>query len=120
VTVGDDAFIGPAASFTNDLRPRAHRTVPPEELVPTVIGVGATVGANATVICGLRIGRHAFIGAGAVVTTDVGDHALVVGNPARRVGWVCWCGEPLADDLSCGCGRSYEVGPTGLIMRDAG
>jgi UDP-2-acetamido-3-amino-2,3-dideoxy-glucuronate N-acetyltransferase len=115
VTVEDDVFLGPYVTFTNDLRPRAHQRLAADDLVPTVVGEGATLGANATVICGIRIGRHAFVGAGAVVTADVPDHALVVGNPARQVGWVCTCGESLGDGLICVCGRSYDAGPGGLV-----
>ena len=118
VSVGDDAFVGPSVTFTNDLRPRAHRKVPQDELVPTLIERGVTLGANATVLCGIRVGLHALVGAGAVVTKDVEDHALVVGSPARRVGWVCECGERLGDALICAsCTRAYEASPTGLAPR---
>jgi UDP-2-acetamido-3-amino-2,3-dideoxy-glucuronate N-acetyltransferase len=118
VTVDDDAFVGPYVTFTNDLRPRSRRRVPPDELVPTHIGRGASLGANATIVCGVRVGAHAFVGAGAVVTKDIEDHALVVGNPARRVGWVCECGERLDRSLVCpSCERSYDPGPTGLRER---
>jgi UDP-2-acetamido-3-amino-2,3-dideoxy-glucuronate N-acetyltransferase len=118
VSVGDDAFLGPYVTFTNDLRPRSRRRVPQDQLVPTFIGRGASLGANATIVCGLRVGEHAFVGAGAVVTKDVEDHALVVGNPARRMGWVCECGERLDDALACAsCGRAYEPTATGLRAR---
>jgi len=71
---------------------------------------GATIGANATIICGNDIGRYAFIGAGAVVTKDVPDYALMVGNPATQVGWVCECGERLDDDMKCaGCGKHIRI-----------
>lgn len=85
VIVEDDVFLGPSCVFTNVRHPRAHRR---GERVQTRIRAGATIGANATILCGVTVGRHAFVGAGAVVTRDVPDHALVVGNPARRVGWV--------------------------------
>jgi len=115
VTVEDDVFLGPYATFTNDLRPRAHRRVAPGDFVPTVIARGATIGANATVVCGIRVGRHAFVGAGAVVTSDVPDHALVVGNPSRQIGWVCECGETLDDALRCRCGHAYSSGAGGVV-----
>jgi UDP-2-acetamido-3-amino-2,3-dideoxy-glucuronate N-acetyltransferase len=124
VTLEDDVFCGPSAVFTNVLTPRSH--VPRRsEFRATRIRRGATVGANATVVCGHDVGRHAFIGAGAVVTDDVPDHALVVGVPARLVGWVCECGVrlPLGVDAreevgACpACGTCYAR--TGLQVRRA-
>lgn len=109
VEVGDDVFLGPAVVFTNDLWPRAHDRKSPDELMGTRVGTGATVGANATIVCGTTIGHDAFIGAGAVVVADVASHALIVGNPARRVGWVCRCASRLDDDLVCGCGSHYRL-----------
>jgi acetyltransferase-like isoleucine patch superfamily enzyme len=111
VTVEDDVFLGPNAIFTNDLRPRAAFKKGREAWLATLVRRGATVGANATIVCGVSIGRWAFVGAGAVVIADVPDHALVVGNPARRIGWACQCGERLSDDLACGCGRAYRLTP---------
>jgi UDP-2-acetamido-3-amino-2,3-dideoxy-glucuronate N-acetyltransferase len=73
------------------------------------------VGANATVLSGLTIGRWAMVGAGAVVTADVADHALVVGNPARQAGWACECGRTLPEGLACGCGRSYRLTGAGTL-----
>jgi acetyltransferase-like isoleucine patch superfamily enzyme len=108
VTLGERVFVGPNATFTNDLRPRAGRPDGSFELVPTRVHDGATIGANATIVCGVRIGRNAFVAAGAVVTRDVPDHGLVAGTPARRVGWACACGERLPDGLACGCGRRYR------------
>lgn len=115
VTVEDEVFLGPNVVFTNDLRPRAAMKKGPEELVATVVRRGATIGANATVVCGTEIGSQAFVAAGAVVIRDVPAHALVAGNPARRIGWVCTCGERLDDQppdagpLACAaCGRRYE------------
>jgi len=108
VTIEDDVFLGPNAVFTNDLVPRAARKKAPDELLPTLVKRGATVGANATIVCGVTIGEHAFVAAGAVVTRDVPAHALVAGNPARPVGWVCACGERLDPELSCRCGRKYR------------
>jgi acetyltransferase-like isoleucine patch superfamily enzyme len=89
VTCEDDVFLGPNAVFTNDLRPRAHRKLGAEALLPTLVRNGATLGAGVVVVCGTTIGANAFVGAGAVVTRDVPAHAFVVGNPARQKGWVC-------------------------------
>jgi UDP-2-acetamido-3-amino-2,3-dideoxy-glucuronate N-acetyltransferase len=108
VTIEDEVFLGPNAVFTNDLLPRAARKKPPDEFLPTLVRRGATVGANATVVCGTTIGEYAFVAAGAVVTRDVAPYALVAGNPARRAGWVCACGERLGPDLACACGRRYR------------
>jgi UDP-2-acetamido-3-amino-2,3-dideoxy-glucuronate N-acetyltransferase len=109
VTIEDDVFLGPNAVFTNDLMPRTSVKRGRSEFLPTLVRRGATIGANATVVCGVVIGEHGFVGAGAVVRRDVAAHALVVGNPARRIGWVCTCGSRLGDDLTCGCGRRYAL-----------
>jgi UDP-2-acetamido-3-amino-2,3-dideoxy-glucuronate N-acetyltransferase len=109
VTVEDEVFLGPNMVFTNDLAPRVGFKKAPEELVPTLVRRGATIGANATVVCGVTIGGHAFVAAGAVVVDDVADHALVAGNPARRIGWVCACGRRLGEPLACSCGRAYRL-----------
>lgn len=114
VQVGDDVFLGPNVLFTNDLRPRAHVKKGSDALLPTVVEDGATLGAGTVVVCGIRIGRHAFAAAGSVVTRDVAAHSFVAGNPAVHRGWVCSCGERLDDDLSCRCGRSYRAEPGGL------
>jgi UDP-2-acetamido-3-amino-2,3-dideoxy-glucuronate N-acetyltransferase len=115
VTIEDDVFLGPAVVFTNDVRPRAAIRRTGDELLPTLVQVGATVGAGVVVVCGLTIGAHAFIGAGAVVTRDVPAYGFVVGNPGRVIGWACECGMRLGDGLHCVCGRSYKEGPAGLI-----
>jgi acetyltransferase-like isoleucine patch superfamily enzyme len=104
-----DVFVGPNATFTNDLRPRAARPLPPADFVATKVEEGASIGANVTVVCGHTIGRHALVAAGAVVTRDVPAHALVAGNPARRMAWVCECAQSLDADLACSCGRSYRL-----------
>jgi UDP-2-acetamido-3-amino-2,3-dideoxy-glucuronate N-acetyltransferase len=97
VEIEDDVFCGPSMVFTNVINPRSH--VPrKDEYRKTLVRRGASIGANATILCGHTIGKYALIGAGAVVTRDVPDYALVVGNPARLVGWVCQCGVKL--DLS--------------------
>jgi UDP-2-acetamido-3-amino-2,3-dideoxy-glucuronate N-acetyltransferase len=111
----DDVFFGPNAVLTNDSRPRSR--IDRGGAVPTLIRRGASIGANATLLCGITVGRHALIGAGAVVTKDVMDHALVVGNPARHAGWVCVCAASLplvggaeGDQASCPeCSRRYVL-----------
>jgi acetyltransferase-like isoleucine patch superfamily enzyme len=109
VTVEDEVFLGPNMVFTNDLAPRVGFRKSPDELLPTLVRRGATIGANATVVCGVTVGPHAFVAAGAVVVRDVPAHALVVGNPARRAGWVCVCGQRLDEGLACACGRRYRL-----------
>jgi len=108
VTLEDGVFCGPSMVFTNVYNPRAE-IKKMGELRPTLVKKGASIGANATVVCGITIGQYAFVGAGAVVIRDVKDYALVVGNPARVVGWVCQCGETLPGDFSCEvCGKKYR------------
>jgi len=113
VLLEDDVFCGPSMVFTNVVNPRAHVSRK-HEYRRTVVRRGATLGANSTVICGHTIGEYAFIGAGAVVTRDIPPHALMVGTPARRIGWVCRCGVRLGDgpgDVACpDCGGQYRVG----------
>ena len=115
VVVEDDVFLGPNVVFTNDLNPRCAFKKTREGFLPTLVRRGATIGANATIVCGVTVGEAAFIGAGSVVTRDVPPHALVVGNPARRRGWVCTCGEKLDTSLQCGCGRTYRDTGAGLL-----
>ena len=109
VTVEDDVFLGPNMLFTNDLRPRAAIKKLRNELIPTVVRRGATLGAGVTVVCGTTIGESSFVAAGSVVIHDVPSHALVGGNPARQLGWVCACGRRLDDDLRCSCGAQYRL-----------
>jgi UDP-2-acetamido-3-amino-2,3-dideoxy-glucuronate N-acetyltransferase len=114
VTLEDGVFCGPSMVFTNVYNPRAEiRKM--DQARPTLVRKGASIGANATVVCGNTLGRYCFIGAGAVVTKNVPDHALVVGNPGKQIGWMCECGERLTDDLDClTCGKNYEKSDTGL------
>lgn len=100
VTLEDDVFCGPSMVFTNVLTPRAF-VERKDEFGDTLVKKGATIGANATIVCGHTIGEYAMVGAGAVVTRDVPAYALVVGNPARRIGWVSRTGERLKADLVC-------------------
>jgi UDP-2-acetamido-3-amino-2,3-dideoxy-glucuronate N-acetyltransferase len=113
VILEDDVFCGPSMVFTNVVNPRSH-IVRKHEFKRTLVQRGATLGANCTIVCGHTIGCYAFVGAGAVVTMDVPDYALVVGNPARVSGWVCTCGVTLAsqstvpDEVECAaCGTRY-------------
>jgi UDP-2-acetamido-3-amino-2,3-dideoxy-glucuronate N-acetyltransferase len=111
VVLEDDVFCGPSCVFTNVLNPRSH--VPRRhEYQPTLVKRGSSIGANATILCGVTLGEYAFVGAGAVVTSDVPAYALMVGVPARRVGWMCRCGERLRVAGSRGtcaaCGAAYE------------
>ncbi|MCU1385429.1 MAG: hexapeptide transferase family protein [Acidobacteria bacterium] len=124
VTLEDDVFCGPSMVFTNVVNPRSHVSRK-DEYRPTLVKRGATLGANSTVVCGHTVGRYALVGAGTVVTKDVPDFALVVGNPGRIAGWVCACGVRLAarptaaEATSCGaCGATYEAGTDGLVRRD--
>jgi UDP-2-acetamido-3-amino-2,3-dideoxy-glucuronate N-acetyltransferase len=112
VVLEDDVFCGPSMVFTNIVNPRSE-IVRREEYRTTIVRRGATLGANCTVLCGIEIGHHAFIAAGAVVTEDVPPHALMVGVPARRAGWACRCGEILREPrdspsmICTGCGNEY-------------
>src|SRR5262249_20004192 len=113
VVLEDDVFCGPSMVFTNVVNPRSHVSRK-DEYKRTLVQKGASIGANATVVCGNTIGRYAFIGAGAVVTRDVPDYALVVGNPGRVVGWMCQCGIRLdvseEGRVSCSaCGAGYRL-----------
>ena len=115
VVLEDEVFCGPSAVFTNVRTPRSGVSRK-HEYSPTVVRRGATIGANATVVCGVEIGRYSLIGAGAVVTADVAPHRLVVGVPARAVGWVSHAGEVLGEDLTCPrTGRRYRLENGGLL-----
>lgn len=93
----DDVFLGPSMVFTNVINPRSHISRK-DEYKTTLVQKGASIGANATIVCGNTIGKYALIGAGSVVTKDVKDYALMVGNPARQIGWICQCGERIHFD----------------------
>jgi len=116
VTLEDRVFCGPSVVFTNVHNPRAHiRRM--HEVRPTLVKEGATLGANCTIICGVTIGRYSFVGAGAVVTHDVPDYALVAGNPAKQMGWICECGIKLDSGLRCeGCGKVYTLQDQKLVL----
>lgn len=118
VVLEDEVFVGPGTVFSNDPAPRvAHRTDPADWL-PTLVRRGASLGAGVTVVCGVTIDEYAFVGAGSVVTRDVPSHALVVGNPARRLGWACTCGKRLDADLRCVCGRAFVHQEDGEGLRE--
>ncbi|MFC1869111.1 Gfo/Idh/MocA family oxidoreductase [Thermodesulfobacteriota bacterium] len=108
VTLEDGVFCGPSMVFTNIYNPRAEiRKM--DQIRPTLVKHGATLGANSTIICGVTIGRYAFIGAGAVVTKNVQDYALITGNPGKQIGWMCECGEGLDDNLECNsCSKRFQ------------
>ena len=114
VTLEDGVFCGPSMVFTNIYNPRAEiRKM--DQVRPTMVKKGATIGANATIVCGVTLGRYSFIGAGAVVNKNVPDYAIVVGNPAKQIGWACECGERLTEDLDCfSCGKKFEKRDEGL------
>ena len=115
VELEDDVFCGPSCVFTNDLTPRAKYPKGSAGYKKTVIHRGATIGANATIVCGHDLGEWSMIASGAVVTKNVQAHALMAGVPAKRIGWVCECGEVLKDGLSCKkCGREYKETEKGL------
>lgn len=117
VTLEDGVFCGPSMVFTNVYNPRAEiRKM--DQARPTLVKKGVTIGANATIICGVTIGRYAFVGAGAVINRNVDDHALFVGNPGKQIGWTCECGEKLTDDLNClVCGKIYAKSNGGIVEK---
>ena len=115
VVLEDYVFCGPSCVFTNDLTPRAKYPKGPDRFENTIVRTGASIGANATIVCATEIGAWAIIGAGAVVTKDVPSHALMLGVPAKQYGWVCECGQTLPKALLCEfCGRRYSEGNKGL------
>lgn len=115
VEIEDGVFCGPSCVFTNDLTPRARYPKGSVNYKKTIVKRGATIGANATIVCGTTIGENAMVGAGAVVTDDIKPYSLVIGAPARHIGWVCQCGNRLKEDFSCPCGRRYKFTSKGDI-----
>ena len=129
VTLEDGVFAGPHVCFTNDKVPRAvnpdltAKGLSDWTITKTLVKKGAALGANATIVCGVTIGAWAMVGSGSVVTKDVPDHGLVLGNPARLVGWVCSCGErvtidPQTNKGTCTCGRSLVKSDTGMRIAE--
>jgi len=115
VELEDYVFCGPSCVFTNDLTPRSKYPKGKASYLKTLVKYGASIGANATIICGNTIGRWAMIAAGSVVTKDTKDYALMVGVPAAQRGWVCECGRQLGTELNCNsCGRRYSETESGL------
>jgi UDP-2-acetamido-3-amino-2,3-dideoxy-glucuronate N-acetyltransferase len=121
VELEDDVFCGPSCVFTNVVNPRSHVSRK-HEYLRTLVQRGASIGANATIVCGVTLGAYAFIGAGAVITSDVSDYALMVGVPARRVGWMCQCGERLrlaeGQGRCAACGTAYQETDGALVRVD--
>ena len=118
VEMEDYVFCGPSMVFTNDLTPRAKYPKGSAGYKKTLLKTGATVGANATIVCGNTLGKWTMIASGAVVTKDVPAHALMAGVPAKQIGWVCECGEVLRDGLTCHtCGREYTEADNGLVEK---
>ena len=112
VTIEDEVFVGPNVAFTNDKVPRAFNTE--WKVTPTLVQQGASIGANATVVCGIVIGHYAMVAAGSVVSKNVPSHALVMGNPAKIVGYVCQCGHRLGNHGLCkACGQITELRTSG-------
>jgi UDP-2-acetamido-3-amino-2,3-dideoxy-glucuronate N-acetyltransferase len=110
VELDDYVFCGPSMVFTNDLSPRSKYPKNPGEHKKTFVGYGATIGANATIVCGNTIGKWSMIASGSVVTKDVPAYALMAGVPAKQVGWVCECGMPMKQGLKCNCcKRDYYI-----------
>lgn len=118
VEIEDFVFCGPSMVFTNDLTPRSKYPKGSVNFIKTKVRLGATIGANATVLCGITIGKFALIGAGAVVIKDIPNYSIQVGNPSRHVGWVCECGEKLGKNFKCNsCHREYVINDHELMEK---
>jgi len=116
VVLEDYVFCGPSVVFTNDLNPRSKYPKGTLSYLKTIVKIGASIGANATIVCGVTIGNNAFIAAGSVVTKDVKNHSLTLGIPAKHFGWICECGEKLNSSLICSsCKRNYTENENGLV-----
>ena len=114
VVIEDEVFCGPSMVFTNVINPRAF-IERKQEYKKTIVRRGASIGANATIVCGVTLGAYCFVGAGSVVTKDVPDYSLVYGSPARQHGWVCTCGVKLNQELTCPeCGKKYRQAEKGI------
>lgn len=115
ITIEDNAFIGPNVTFINDKFPRSKQNF---DLVRTIIKLGASIGANSTILPGITVGNHAMIGAGSVVTKDVPDFTLWLGNPARQIGFICKCGQKLDNNLHCdNCNSDYMIENNIIVKR---
>ncbi|HOW35714.1 MAG TPA: acyltransferase [Candidatus Omnitrophota bacterium] len=117
ITLEDDVFCATNAAFINDRHPRSHRK-DPWILERTTVKKGATIGANATVMCGVVVGEYAVVGAGSVVTKDVPAYAIVLGVPAKVKGYACRCGRKLNQDFQCSCGLNYTLAQQGLKLNE--
>ena len=119
VELEDYVFCGPSMVFTNVMNPRCKFPQRGTEFYKkTLVKEGASIGANATIVCGNIIGLNSFVGAGSVVTKDVPDYALVVGNPAKQLGWVCECGKKLNNSLYCeNCNKQYKLCDSGIVEK---
>jgi UDP-2-acetamido-3-amino-2,3-dideoxy-glucuronate N-acetyltransferase len=115
ITLEDNVHIGPNVTFTNDLFPRSKQKF---KIVRTIVKKGASIGANSTLVAGITVGQYALIGAGSVVTKNVPNNSLWIGNPARHVGFVCNCGRKLNSSLHCEhCNSDYNIDSNGLIIK---
>lgn len=117
IELEEGVYLGSGVVFTNDRIPRAKTSKRHAAYKKTVVKKGATVGANSTVVCGNNIGKYAMVAAGAVVIKEVPDHALMAGVPAKKIGWVCCCGEILPINMECKCGEKYQEKKGQLIRK---
>jgi len=118
VSLEDGVFCGPSCVFTNDYNPRAVFPKGRANYLKTRVGEGASIGANATIVCGNTIGEWSFIAAGAVIKRDVKPFEIMAGVPAKHIGWMCVCGKKLDDEMLCSCGRKYKKNGNGIQIID--